>query len=117
MKEKGVSCKDYDPIFHPALPEGPFDVIFATECFEHFFNPEAELRRLRSMLVPGGLLTIMTLRWTTEEAFSHWHYPRDHTHVSFFHADTFRFIGSLFDFEMMPCENPRVTILKKCGEG
>lgn len=45
LEERGMRCENYDPFF-PKLPGGPFDLIFSTGCFEHFFSPDKELRRL-----------------------------------------------------------------------
>ena len=63
LKEKGIDCRDYDPIFFPEMPAGPFDFVFATECFEHFFNPADEITRIGSLLKSGGLLVVMTHLW------------------------------------------------------
>ncbi len=113
LRDHGIICSDYDPIFFPNLPEGPFDFIYATECFEHFFSPDKELRRVQDLLAPGGILTIMTEQWATPEDFSAWHYARDLTHVSFYHARTIDFICSRYGFSRMESTNARVVVLKK----
>lgn len=113
LEREGMTCADYDPLFFPDLPEGPFDFIFATECFEHFFDPAKELNRLKQLLKPGGLLVIMTNLWERFEQFSNWHYTNDFTHVSFYHAETFRFICNHFGFKRLESDGERVVILKK----
>ena len=74
VRRRRIACDDYDPLFadHPFRP--PYDFIFATECLEHFHNPESEIRRISSLLKPGGLLGTMTERWTTLEQFPNWYY-------------------------------------------
>lgn len=113
LSENNRHCENYDPLFHPPPPSGLFDFVFATECFEHFFRPGREMARISRLLAPGGLLTVMTEPWTTETAFARWHYARDFTHVCFFHADTFAFIGRKFRFSRLESGNQRVFILKK----
>ncbi|MEX0684537.1 MAG: class I SAM-dependent methyltransferase [Balneolales bacterium] len=113
LKRQGISCEDYDPIFFPKELNSTYDFIFATECFEHFFNPDEELKRLKKLLSPGGIITIMTIQWANLEDFPSWHYAKDPTHVSFFHPMTFRFICNHYGFELLPSNNKRVIILKK----
>lgn len=74
--------------------EGPkYHFITATEVVEHLADPGTDLRRLWSLLRPGGLLVLMTKRVLTVDAFRHWHYKNDRTHISFFHEETFRFLA------------------------
>jgi SAM-dependent methyltransferase len=113
MDREGFDCDDYDPLFFPELPSGPYDYIFATECFEHFYQPEKELLTLLQLLNPGGILTIMTEQYTPATDFSTWYYVTDPTHVCFFHADTFSYICAHFGFEQLKSHNPRVVVLRK----
>lgn len=112
LEERNISCGNYDPIFFPDLPEGPFNFIFATECFEHFFFPAKELGQLKQLLKSDGILIIMTDLWTDRNQFSDWYYTSDFTHVTFFHADTFEFIADKFDFEVIYNDKKRVVILR-----
>jgi len=113
LRKKGISCLDYDPLFFPELPEGPFDFIFATECFEHFFNPATETERIITLLKPGGLLIVMTHLWDEDTDFASWYYPKDNTHVAFYHAETFKYIERRFGFRQLPAASERVIILLK----
>lgn len=63
---------------------GSYDFITATEVVEHLAAPGAELQRLWDLLVPGGWLAVMTKLVIDRARFSHWHYRRDPTHISFF---------------------------------
>lgn len=115
LKQQGFNCDDYDPFFFPQLPNKVYDFIFATECFEHFYNPAKEIKTICNLLKPGGILTIMTEKWSTEEAFRTWYYLNDKTHVSFYHNDTFQFIAKTYGFEIIESDNLRVIILRKLG--
>ncbi len=113
LKNRGIACDDYDPLFFPVMPDKVYDFIFATECFEHFFYPAIELARLDKLLKPGGLLVVMTELWTTAEAFKKWHYVNDITHVSFFHQHTFNYITENYGFMQLKSKNNRIVLLKK----
>ncbi|MCD8521418.1 MAG: class I SAM-dependent methyltransferase [Saccharospirillaceae bacterium] len=109
----GIACDDYDPFFFPARLRRQYDVITATECFEHFHNPHTELSRLSGLLCEGGYLGLMTSRWTDAEYFSRWHYTRDPTHVVFMQEKTPDWIARHFGWEIVWRDSPRVVIFRK----
>lgn len=113
LLKHGFQCENYDPYFLPALPEIQYDFIFSTEVVEHFYNPDKDLQFLSSLLKPGGIFTIMTEPWLSLVNFAEWHYAKDITHVSFYHADTITFISQQYGFEILNNESPRVTVLRK----
>lgn len=113
MGRHGIACDDYDPLFADRPLRPPYDFVISTECFEHFHRPSRELRRILSLLRPGGLLGIMTERWTTPEAFADWYYTRDPTHVSFYHANSFEFMCRHFGFTPVWMDASRVAILRR----
>ena len=113
LQRHGIVCEIYDPLFADLPLQPPYDFIFATECFEHFQRPAVEIRRLSSLLKPGGLLGLMTERWTTPERFADWYYTRDPTHVCFYHARTFDFICHRFGFSPVWMDHNRVAILRR----
>ena len=115
LKSHGLHCENYDPYFYPAFPENRFDYIFATEVVEHFFQPGKELLRIRELLKPGGILTIMTEPWVSVKGFSEWHYAKDITHVCFYHSKTIAYICTRYGFEKLNHDSPRVSVLKKCS--
>jgi SAM-dependent methyltransferase len=110
---KGIFCDNYDPFFFPTLPEKAYDFVFLTEAAEHFFYPGQELGRIRDLLKPGGIFTLMTETWKEAEEFDHWYYANDFTHVCFYHARTIDFICAQFGFILLKRESPRVSILRK----
>ena len=113
VQRKGLQCDDYDPLFFPELPEKEYDAIFATECFEHFYHPEKELKTIISHLKENGNLIMMTQLWKGLDRFHLWHYTNDDTHVVFYHKDTLRFIAENFGLEIKQLINNRVIILQK----
>jgi len=113
VRRQGIACEDYDPFFADRPIQPPYDFIFSTECFEHFKNPQAEIQRICDLLKPGGLLGIMTERWTTPEAFADWWYTRDPTHVSFYHANTFDFLCRRFGLRILWQDGSRAVIFQR----
>ncbi len=113
VKQEGMDCEDYDPFFVFNPLDKSYDFILATECFEHFRRPDEEIQRVRSLLKPGGLLGLMTERWTSLEGFRKWYYTRDPTHVSFYHATTFKYICKRRRFKILWQDEERVVILRR----
>lgn len=113
VRQHGIACEDYDPLFANGDLRPPYDFILSTECFEHFHNPSQDIHRLCSLLKPGGLLGIMTERWATLEQFAMWNYTTDPTHTSFYHDDTFTFLCNRFALELLWHDENRVMILRR----
>lgn len=111
----GLQCQNYDPYFYPDVPDKNFDFIFSTEVVEHFFYPCLAFQHINELLNPGGILTIMTEQWHTLEKFSEWHYAKDMTHVSFYHANTIAYICTRYGFERINPASPSVSVLKKAS--
>lgn len=86
FEEAGHQMNIYDVFYAPdskAL-EQHYDFISTSEVVEHLHHPMEELEQLWSCLKPDGILGIMTKRVIDQEAFVHWHYKNDLTHVCFF---------------------------------
>jgi SAM-dependent methyltransferase len=109
----GRCCHNYDPLFFPNLPAGPFDFITVTECCEHFEKPRSEFAKFANLLRPGGHLGIMTELCVPLDQFARWYYTRDPTHITFYHPDSFSFICKEFGLEHLWSDRQRVTILRK----
>ncbi len=113
VQRQGLACENYDPIFADCHLKPPYDFVFATESFEHFHRPEVEIHRISSLLKPGGLLGIMTERWTTPEKFASWYYTRDPTHVCFYHMRTLHFVCQRYGFAPIWTDASRVAVLRR----
>lgn len=117
LQNRGFECEDYDLYFKPDMPEGPFDFIFSTETFEHFTNPAVELKRIGSLLKPGGHLIIMTQLWHEESNFTTMFYFRDVSHYVFYHPKTIKWIAEKFAYNIVYWDGKRIVILEKAGNG
>ncbi len=113
LREKEISCSNFDPIFYPEFPQTTFDVIFATECVEHFHHPLIDFQKICSLLRTNGILTIMTHPYQKLEEFPNWYYTKDPTHVVFYHPKTFAFIESEFGLNILATPEERVYIFRK----
>jgi SAM-dependent methyltransferase len=114
LREKGFDCKLFDPFFFPALPSETFDVVFSTETFEHFFDPEKEINEIHKLLNPSGYLVIMTAFYPdAEETFSKWHYIRDFTHVCFYNDAVMDYICLKWQMEIIFTDHKQVVVLQK----
>ncbi|MBN2063152.1 MAG: class I SAM-dependent methyltransferase [Sedimentisphaerales bacterium] len=113
LERKGILCDNYDPIYYDCVLAGPYDFITATECFEHFTRPAAEIARISQLIPTGGILGIMTELWQTPEQFRSWYYLKDPTHIVFYHKQTIEYIVGHFCLELLWTDAKRVVILRK----
>jgi 2-polyprenyl-3-methyl-5-hydroxy-6-metoxy-1,4-benzoquinol methylase len=95
LEEQGHSVDLYDLYYadNKTVFEREYDFITATEVIEHLSRPMIELQRLWNLLKPGGYLGLMTKLVADAEKFANWHYKTDPTHISFFSAETFEYLG------------------------
>lgn len=115
LKASGLSAVDtFDIFYNPdkRVFNKQYNIITCTEAIEHFHTPSREWNYFLSMLMPGGLLVIMTKRVIDKAAFARWHYKNDKTHVSFFSEATFHFLGERDGFTVEFPSND-VVLLKK----
>lgn len=96
MTERGFPTRNWDPFFaaDPAALEGRYDFITCTETVEHFHHPGEEFKRLDALLLPGGILAVMTGILHPDVDFTTWWYVRDPTHVGFYTPGSLEWIAS-----------------------
>lgn len=96
------------PILGPAeldALDGTFDVVTAIEVMEHTVDPIAELRRMRRLLKPGGLLFVTTGNARPyADRLAGWRYVIPEIHISLFEPGTLEraFIAAGFRPEQVP---------------
>lgn len=117
FEELGHNMVNYDCFYAPdiKLLKQQYDFITATEVIEHLHHPQQELQRLWHCLKGAGILGIMTKRVLNQQAFSHWHYKNDPTHVCFFSVETFQWLASLWQAKLIIAEKDVVIFIKPSG--
>lgn len=95
LADAGFPCASYDPFFAPAdaLLARRYEFVTCSEVVEHTHDPAATFAQLGRLLVPGGLLGVMTRFYGLEAPFATWWYRRDPTHVCFYAESTMRWIA------------------------
>ena len=68
------------------------------EVIEHLRVPAAELKKLKALLNPRGILFIKTKFLPEKESFEDWFYKRDLTHVQFFSPASLDWICRAYGF-------------------
>jgi len=110
---EGLVMTDYDPIFCDVPLNPPYEVIFSTECFEHFEEPARDIARVSALLGEGGILCIMTELWSETTDFGEWYYAADPTHVSFYSQETLDHVCRMFGLRRLAGDGKRVFIFSK----
>jgi 2-polyprenyl-3-methyl-5-hydroxy-6-metoxy-1,4-benzoquinol methylase len=114
MTALGHHVENYDPIFKDDkdLLSKSYDFVLSSEVVEHFCDAESSWMKLVSLVEQNGLLGIMTEVKTDDVEFGEWWYIRDVTHVSFYTTETFLWICSRFNLELL-YSNKNVLIFRK----
>ncbi len=110
---EGIQMSNYDPLFFDAPLDPPYDVIFATECFEHFEEPAKDITRVVEGLHPRGILAVMTELWDEKADFKNWYYAMDPSHIVFYSRLTLEFICRQFKLKQVAGDGKRVFIFSK----
>jgi len=83
---------------------GSFDVVTAIEVLEHTIDPLAELRQIRGLLRPGGLLFLTTGNAAAfADRLPDWSYIVPEIHVSFFEPSTLAYALERSGFRPEQC--------------
>ncbi|MDO9534430.1 MAG: class I SAM-dependent methyltransferase [Bacillota bacterium] len=116
LQQKGFQVDTYDPYFAPekTYETKCYDLITATEVFEHLQDPLQTAKLLKKHLNSGGILAIMTLFHPGDAAsFSSWWYRRDSTHISFFRPRTFTVLAERLGLKVLTFDRKNVCVLTK----
>ena len=115
LNERGFPCSLYDPLYAPdntALNQ-QYDFVTCTEVVEHLHRPAREWAQFARLVKPGGWLGIMTRWLIDDDAFAHWHYRRDPTHVCFWQPDTFAWLAREQGWNLILIGNPVVLLQRQ----
>jgi len=116
LTEMGIRTEVYDVHFAPErVFEGKtYDIVTATEVFEHLPNPVETLGLLRDRLAPGGVIAIMTLFHPCNDAqFLKWWYRNDITHVSFYTPRTLRKMARRVSLDIAMTDGKNVCVMRR----
>ncbi len=114
LEEQGHRVALYDKFYaqDASVFDRHYDFITATEVIEHLANPRFEITRLWSCLHEKGWLGIMIKLVKDQDAFTHWHYILDPTHICFYSRETFAWLARLLDADLH-IAGPDVILLQK----
>ena len=108
----GFKMQSYDPYFYPLELKAKYDLIVCNEVCEHFYNPAVDVQKIKTALIPHGVLVIGTNLRGESIKLASWHYLSDQTHVSIYSKRTFEYVAANYGFEILKILNGRVIILK-----
>lgn len=102
LRDRGVDALWSDPFCENLLAVGfehkdeNADLVTAFEAFEHFVNPDEELRRLLS-IAPNVLLSTEIIASPAPKQSDWWYYGSDHgQHIGFFRVETLKYLARQF---------------------
>lgn len=116
MVKRGYAMNVYDPFYakDDSVLNEAYDFITCTEAIEHMYNPKTEIKRILSLIKPGGCLGLMTdFCPKDKESFFKWYYKEDNTHVGFYSEMVFDEMAHQFNLERIYTNRPAVIFRKK----
>ncbi|NBC58521.1 MAG: methyltransferase domain-containing protein [Bacteroidetes bacterium] len=114
LEQQGFSVRLYDPYFYPdtSYEDNTYDFIICCEVMEHFYMPDKEFSKLKTLLNHNGKLYCKTKMISddfTVEAFKNWHYKNDPTHVFFYSPKTLQVICQKFGYKSVYFDDKLIT--------
>ena len=116
LTERGFSVDIYDKYFAPekVYENKKYDLITATEVFEHVRDPLGVMNLFKHHLTERGIVAIMTLFHPNDFVqFKKWWYRKDATHISFYTPKTFQYIAHIFGLKILRADNKNVCVFEK----
>lgn len=118
LSAAGFEVEIYDSFFEPQAEvfDQTFDFITLTEVLEHLSRPHAEIKRLQTVLRPGGSIAVMMRLLDDSIDFSGWHYKNDPTHICFYKWETCLWVAGHFGLKAKRIEEDIVVFEKPTRE-
>lgn len=116
LQQQGFAVDIYDPYFAPekVYANKRYDLITATEVFEHLQDPLQTAQLLKDHLNDGGILAIMTLFHPGDMvSFNNWWYRHDPTHISFYRPKTLTVLAGQLGLKVLTFNEKNVCVLTK----
>jgi hypothetical protein len=115
LKNKGGTVFNYDPIFFndKSVLQSRYNVVTATEVVEHFKTPDLDWDLLVSLVLPGGLLGIMTQFLNEDIDYDKWWYKNDPTHIGFYNEKSVSYLASKYQLEIIYNDKISVVLFRK----
>ncbi len=116
LERQGFSMRHYDPYYHPISDvfNDRYNLITATEVFEHLSDPKATFATLIERLMPGGILAVQTMfHPANDAAFLDWWYRRDATHIGFFTPTTFHHLAKHHPVRIAYHDTKNIVVIQK----
>ncbi|MER2491582.1 class I SAM-dependent methyltransferase [Catenovulum sediminis] len=113
--QQGYQVVNYDLYYHPNAERltQSYHYIILTEVIEHIALPHQLLPKLINILLPGGILAVMTKRVINLPAFTKWHYKNDPTHICYYSDTSCNWIAQAFKLDVLFIEKDVVFFKKK----
>ena len=106
-----VPVVSYDPFFFDEeLESQVFKTVYASECFEHFNDPNKTISRIKSLMTKDSTLAVRTELYNIEDSIREWWYFKDPTHVCFYTKQTFDWIAKEYDFQLLLLKSPYIIL-------
>lgn len=115
LREEGLAVDVYDPFFFPdeSWRARRYDLITATEVFEHIREPRQAFSALCDRLEDNGVLSIMTRFHPEKDAgFLSWWYRREASHISFYCPRTFSFLAGRAGVELAWTDGRSICVMR-----
>ena len=112
LRNNNYNIDQYDVYFHnnSKLLRKLYNYITCTEVIEHFKQPYKEFELLRSLLLPGGKLYLMTEIFDETKDFGNWYYKNDPTHIFLYHSKAFEWIKKEFGYRKVAIAKRFITL-------
>ncbi|CAA6805463.1 MAG: Putative methyltransferase associated with DUF414 [uncultured Sulfurovum sp.] len=117
LEHRGLEVDIYDLYYAPieVYASKKYDLITATEVFEHLAEPLEVLALLVKHTNMNGYIILMTkFPPKDDKAFINWWYRRDPTHISFFTPESFEIMAEKLSLKVLKIFNNNIVVFQKC---